>query len=43
VVSAKRRPELQRELTGALSKYREEFRAALPFTYDQADAQIVGP
>ena len=39
----KRRPELQRELTGALSKYREEFRAVLPFTYDQADAQIVGP
>ena len=39
----KRRPELQRELTGALSKYREDFRATLPFTYDQADAQIVGP
>jgi uncharacterized protein YPO0396 len=40
---SKRRAELQRELTGALSKYREEFRALLPFTYDQADAPMVGP
>ena len=38
----RRRPELQRELSGALSKYCQDFHAVLPFTFDQAEAQVVG-
>jgi uncharacterized protein YPO0396 len=40
---AQRRPALQRELNGALSKYCVDFHAIMPFTDDQADAQVVGP
>jgi uncharacterized protein YPO0396 len=39
----KRRGDLQRELSGALSKYCQDFHAVLPFTHDQAEADVVGP
>jgi uncharacterized protein YPO0396 len=40
---AQRRPALLRELSGALSKYCLDFHAIMPFTDDEADAQVVGP
>jgi len=39
----KRRGDLQRELSGALSRYCQDFHAVLPFTHDQAEAPVVGP
>jgi len=38
-----RRPSLQRELSSALLKHCEQFQISLPFSYDEASAEIVGP
>jgi uncharacterized protein YPO0396 len=38
-----RRPSLQRELSSALSKHCDLFKVGLPFTYEDATAEIVGP
>jgi uncharacterized protein YPO0396 len=38
-----RRPNLQRELSSALSKHCESFRVNLPFSFEDASADVVGP
>jgi uncharacterized protein YPO0396 len=38
-----RRPNLQRELSSALSKHCESFRVNLPFSFEDASADMVGP